>query len=73
MSKNYLDENLSKMYLLESERKKLEEMVAEKLERGESLTSPDLLRQEAIIHEMINRQMLEELEDSLEKKAEEDL
>ncbi|MDL2225295.1 hypothetical protein LJC20_03680 [Eubacteriales bacterium OttesenSCG-928-M02] len=68
MPKDYLDDNLSKMYLLESERKKLEDMAQERLKNGESLSSPELLQQEAILHRIMNEEML----DALAHKTEEE-
>ena len=49
MSKDYTEENLAKLYELEIERDKLEQLADEKLSRGESLSSPELVQQNAVV------------------------
>ncbi len=70
MSKDYTEENLAKLYELEIERDKLEQLADEKLSRGESLSSPDLVQQNAVVLSRIDLSDLAGMADATEEPEE---
>ena len=70
MSKDYTEENLAKLYELEIERDKLEQLADEKLSSGESLSSPELVQQTAVVLSRIDLSDLAGMADATEEPEE---
>jgi hypothetical protein len=65
LSKDYTEENLAKLYELEIERDKLEQLADEQLAKGEGLSSPELVQQNAVVLSRINLSDLAEMADAM--------
>ena len=78
MSKDYTEENLAKLYELEIELEPvnihlslmLEQLADEKLSRGESLSSPELVQQNAVVLSRIDLSDLAGMADATEEPEE---
>lgn len=68
---DYMDINLSKLYELEGQRQKMSELAEERIKKGESLASPELLKESSDFNQlMVDEAMLEQMATQLEKDEE---
>ncbi|MDL2220076.1 hypothetical protein LJC55_00185 [Eubacteriales bacterium OttesenSCG-928-N14] len=64
---DYTEQNLVKLYELEKEKAKLDQLVEELYQREGKISNPEILMQSGVVQAMINEQVLGEAAKSVEQ------
>lgn len=68
---DFFETNLTKLYELEGKRKKISELAEERIKKGESLSTPEILKESEEFHKMmVDENMLEKLSRQLAEENE---
>jgi hypothetical protein len=65
---DYFEENLSKLYEIEDQRQKLDELAESIIKKGGSLSEPALIQQSNTVQQLMNQQTLGKMKQEAEQR-----